>query len=191
MSRYHQHTSRNNNLRAGGSPQSYAAVVGTVEVSTERPIQGRNGDHLQFYLDVGNGSAYQVDVNTQSRDGSQIGLYIAEEDFDIPEDLQPGRDGDAALSYGHIGLTDDNFVATDYTRIERQLTADLNRSQLVVAYGLSFQDPGPNGAGIHETHFTGRPNQDGALALYIPNAPGAQAKRVWYFFKFGTDSIAA
>jgi hypothetical protein len=177
-------------LRSGGAVDSYGAVVGKIEVSTERPIQGRNGDHLQFYLNVGGNAAYQVDVNTQSRDGSQIGLYIAEEDFDIPDDMQLGRSSDAALSYGKIGLTNENFKATDYTRIQAQLQADLDRAQLVVAYGQSFQDPGPNGSGIHETHYTGRPNQDGALALYIADTPGAQAKRVWYFFKFGTDSIA-
>lgn len=189
MSRYHQHVSPKP-LRQGGSPERFGAVVGKIEVSTERPIQGRNGDHLQFYLNVGGSSAYQVDVNTQSRDGSQIGLYIAQEDFDVPEDLQLGADSQAALSYAGIGLTDSNFVGTDYTRIENQLRADLARAQLIVAYGQTFQDPGPNGSGIHETHFTGRPNQDGALALYVANAPGGQARRVWYFFKFETDSIS-
>lgn len=185
---HHQHTSPMA-LRQGGSAQSYGAIVGKVEITTERPIQGRNGDHLQFYLNVGGSSAYQVDVNTQSRDGSQIGLYIAEEDFDIPEDLVLGPDAAAALSYHGIGLTDDKFANTDYTRVESQLEADLGRAQLVVAYGLTFQDPGPNGAGIHETHYTGRPNQDGALALYIADQAGGQAKRVWYFFKFQTDRI--
>ncbi len=189
MSRYHQHTAPKN-LQQASRAQGFGAVVGTVEASTERPIQGRNGDHLQFYLNIGGTSAYQVDVNTQSRDGSQIGLYIAQEDFDIPEDLQPGLDTAATLSYAGIGLSDDNFAATDYTRVESQLKADLSRSQLVVAYGLTFKDPGPNGAGVHETHFTGRNNQDGALALYIAAEDGGQAKRLWYFFKFQTDSVA-
>lgn len=174
-------------LNRGGSPTSYGAVVGKLETSTEKPIQGRNGDHLQFYLSIGGGQAYQVDVNTQSRDGSQIGLYIAEEPLDSAPDFPLGPSGDASLSYKGIGLSNAEFANTDYTRIEGQLEADLNRADLVVAYGLTFDDGPGGGMGLHETHYTGRPNQDGALALYLTD--GAATKRVWYFFKFQEDSI--
>ena len=188
MAKSHQRTPPTN-LRPASSPQRYGAVVGTVEISTERPIQGRNGDHLQFYLNIGGTTAVQVDVNTQSRDGSQIGVYRADENFDVPEDKQIGLDTFVELSYQAIGLKDSDFTNTDYTRIESMVSADLQLAELVIAYGLTFKDPGPNGAGIHETHFTNQPGKDGALALYMPASDGGQAKRLWYFFKFQTDSI--
>ncbi|MBW4023226.1 MAG: YukJ family protein [Proteobacteria bacterium] len=187
---------------SGNSPLTYGAIIGTLEVSTERPIQGRNGDHLQFYLKTQDNRYYQADVNTRSRDGSDIGVYIAEEPLPPATDATPtnpfgpehlGFDGHALLSYRKIGLTDQDFVALDYTRIEGQLEADLGAARFVMAYGMAFDDGGPNGKGIHEVHFNpsapGAPDQDGALALYTLDAQTMAPKRVWYFFKFRDDNI--
>ncbi len=201
--RNHQHTQRPpNGFRSGSSPQAYAAVTATVQKSTERPITGRNGSHLQFYVNAGAGGAFQVDVNTQSRDGSQIGLYIAVEDLQpAPGDAnQPfgapefGLIPDAQLSYAGLGLTNADFAPTDPTRIESQLENDLDQSTFLAVYGLSFDDAGTNGRdvrGIHETHFAGanHPNQDGALALYSTDPATSKPIRTWYFFKFQEDQI--
>jgi hypothetical protein len=71
---YHLDHNHTTNIRAqlssGSSPDRYAAVVGTIVQDSERPITGRSGDHLQFYVNIGGGARYQVDVNTQSSDGS-------------------------------------------------------------------------------------------------------------------------
>lgn len=189
-------------FQTGNSPSTYGAVVGTLEVSTERPIQGRNGDHLQFYLKTQDGGFYQADVNTRSRDGSDIGVYIAEESLPPATDATPGNpfgpeqlgfDDSAQLSYQKIGLTDQDFVALDYTRIESQLRADLGVAEFVMAYGMAFDDGGPDGKGIHDVHYnptaSGAPDQDGALALYTLDAQTKAPKRVWYFFKFRDDNI--
>ncbi len=202
MSYYNSHRHLENvsgRFRSGNSELTYGAVVGAAEISSERPIQGRNGDHLQFYIRVDAGTAYQADVNTQSRDGSDIGVYIAEETLDPVSAEAPfgepkfGADSGAELSYHAIGLTDGNFVALPYTRIEDQLRADLATSKFVTAYGSMFDDGGANGKGVHETHFNpappARPNQDGALALHALDGATGKPKRIWYFFKFQEDSI--
>jgi len=189
-------------FRSGNSPLTYGAVIGQLDISSERPIQGRNGDHLQFYISAGQAGAYQVDVNTQSRDGTEIGVYIAEETLDPAANGGQGQpfgqpslgvDLNAALSYKAIGLDDGNFVLLPYTRIESQLEADLGAAQFVAAYGMTFDDGGEDGKGLHETHFNpkapGAPDRDGALALYTVDTVSGKPKRVWYFFKFAGDSI--
>jgi hypothetical protein len=187
---------------SGNSPLTYGAVVGKFETGREQPIQGRNGDHLQFYLSIGDGGSYQIDVNTQSRDGSEIGVYIAEETLAPLANARPdepfgapsfGVDSEAALSYKAIGLTNGDFELLPYTRIEEQLTADIEAAQFVAAYGMMFDDGGANGKGLHETHFNphapGAPNQDGGLALYTLESATNRPKRIWYFFKFANYSI--
>jgi len=180
---------------SGGTSQSYGAIVGTYVASTEKPITGESGDHLQFEVDLGNGTHYQADVNTQSKTGTAIGVYIADEalptvgstpaPFGVP---QLGVVSDAQLSYQGLGLTNSEFVAQPYFRIEAQLDAALQASEFVAVYGQIFDDGGSNGKGIHETHFTGITNQDGAIAIYSKTGTGT-AKRTWYFFKFQEDSI--
>jgi hypothetical protein len=198
--RHLQHIS--GGFHSGNSTLTYGAVVGTYQNTTDRPIQGRNGDHLQFYLSVAQGEFYQVDVNTQSRDGSEVGVYIAEEALQPTEDAGTGDpfgtptlgvDASAALSYKAMGLTNANFVLLPYTRIESQLEADLAAAKFVSAYGMMFDDGGANGKGIHEIHFNptapGAPDQDGALALYSVDSGTKALKRTWYFFKFQGDRI--
>jgi hypothetical protein len=51
--RNHNHTGKKNFQPS--APAQYAAVVGTVDTSTEKPITGKSGDHLQFYVVI-NGS---------------------------------------------------------------------------------------------------------------------------------------
>jgi len=196
----HRHISNiSDRFRSGNSELAYGAVVGAVEISTERPIQGRNGDHLQFYISVSADAAYQVDVNTQSRDSSEIGVYIAEEKLDPISPDAPfgaenfGVDRSAELNYRAIGLTDDDFAPLPYTRIENQLKADLGTAKFVTAYGMTFDDGGADGKGVHEIHFNptapAAPNQDGALALYTLDAATGKPKRIWYFFEFQEDRI--
>ena len=182
------------------APDQFAAVVGTVDKTTEHPIQGSGGDHLQFYLNIGGGSRYQIDVNTLSRDGSEIGVYVANEPLDPPPATTPadqpfggaptyGVDREAQLSYAGLGLTDADFAQLSPIRIEASLEAALNQSSFVCAYGLVFDDGGANGKGLHETHFSGRPNQDGAVAVYSQDPASGALKRIWFFFKFSDQSI--
>jgi hypothetical protein len=57
-------------------------------------------------------------------------------------------------------------------------------------YGHLYDDGGPNGKGIHETHYVqGSNNQDGAVAVYHRDDSGALT-RTWFFFKFAEDHIA-
>jgi len=186
-------------LTPAATPERYAAVVGTVEISTEHEIVGRNGEHLQFYVDIGNGVRYQVDVNIQSSDGQPIEMYLGAEHLDpvgaTPDEPfgapQYGAFSAAALSYARIGLTDAMFAPVDAVRIQQQLEAAFAQSTFVAIYGMVFDDGGPNGKGIHETHFNaGRANEDGALAVYGPDAAG-KPQRKWFFFKFAEDRIAA
>jgi hypothetical protein len=206
MSYYNQHQHLENirgRFRSGNSAQSYGAVVGTPQLSQERSLEnGPSGDHLQFYLDAGAAGSFQVDVNTQSRDGSEIGIYIAEETLapaaDATDDNPFGAEAlgpvqNAALSYEQMGLANRDFTQLSDARIEDQLRADLGTARFVAAYGMMFNDGGANGKGIHETHFNPTapaPDQDGALALYTFDTDGKTPKRVWYFFKFQTDAIA-
>jgi len=201
MSYHHDHTHLTDvrsQFTAGRTPESYAAVVGTVEQDSERPITGRSGDHLQFYLDVGGGARYQVDVNTQSEDGSAIGVYIADQNVNTsgtnPDEPfgapAYGVFPNAQLGYQAMGLTDQDFTPLPYSRIEGQLEAALNASHFVSVYGLTFDDGGPDGKGVHETHYNpGRLNQDGALAVYSVDAGTGNPKRTWFFFKFQNDKI--
>lgn len=201
MSYHHDHTHTSNvraQFRAGKSPEQFAGVVGTVEQSTEKPITGRNGDHLQFYLDVGGGSRYQIDVNTQSSDGSEIGVYIADQDVNTSGSNPDEPFGapaygvfpNATLSYAAMGLNDKDFAPLPYFRIESQLEAALNASDFVVAYGLSFDDGGSDGKGVHQTHFNpSKANQDGAIAVYSVDSGTKNPKRSWFFFKFQNEQI--
>ena len=185
-------------LRAGRSPEQYVAVVGVVEQGSEKPITGRNGDHLQFYLEIGGGHSSQVDVNTQSKDGSEILVYIADQDVNAsganPDEPfgapAYGIFPNAELSYAAMGLNDADFYPLPYYRIEAQLEAMLQASDLVVVYGMTFDDGGPNGKGVHDTHLsTERKNEDGALLVYSVDSATDAPKRTWFFFKFREDSI--
>lgn len=181
----------------GGSSQQYGAIVGTVVQDSEHPITGHSGDHLQFFIDIGNGVHYQVDVNTQSSTGTEIEVYIADEaltstgsptqPFGAPE---YGVISNAQLSYTDLGLRDYEFDAQPYYRVDSQLDAALQASTFVAIYGQLFDDGGENGKGIHETHYTGKPNEDGAIAIYSKDDTGALT-RTWYFFKFQEDRIGA
>jgi hypothetical protein len=201
MSYHHDHIHTSNiraQLRDGRSPESYAAVVGTVEQSSEHPITGRNGDHLQFYIDVGGGARYQVDFNSQPHTAYEIGVYVADQDIP-PDDVNPdepfgapayGVFPSAKLSYEAIGLNDGDFEPLNYYRIDGQLDAALNSAHHVSIYGLTFDDGGSDGKGVHQTHFNkGDANEDGALLIYWVDSSTGKPKRTWFFFKFQDDAI--
>lgn len=200
MSYYTNHTHTQppaKGYQRGGSSQQYGAIVGTVEQDSEHPITGHSGDHLQFYVDIGNGVHYQVDINTQSSTGTEIEVYIAEETLNSTgSPTQPfgapeyGVIDGAQLSYLGLGLRDYEFEAQPYYRVDSQLDAALQTSEFVAIYGQLFDDGGENGKGIHETHYTGQPNQDGAIAIYSKDANG-NPQRTWFFFKFQEDRIGA
>jgi hypothetical protein len=191
----HHHTSPRA-LRPAFSPQTYGSVVGTVETSTEHEIVGHSGEHLQFYVDVNVGVRYQVDVNIQSSDGTPIGVYVATEALDAGGNPnQPfgppayGVFSNASLSYAGLGLNDGQFQAMSAARIQSLLESNLNSAEFVAIYGMTFDDGGASGKGIHETHYDqGHPNQDGALAIYSLDAQN-KPQRTWFFFKFQNDSI--
>lgn len=180
------------------TPERYGAVVGTAVLSTEHEITGRDGEHWQFYVDTGNGVRYQVDVNIQSSNGQPIEMYAGAEPLD-PTGVTPDEPFGspqyglfpASLSYAGIGLSDAMFEPVDSVRIYQQLRAALAQSTFVAVYGFVFDDGGPNGKGIHETHLNaGHTGQDGALAVYGQDANG-NPRRTWFFFKFAEDRIAA
>ncbi len=179
------------------TPERYAAVVGTAVLSTEHEITGRDGEHWQFYVDTGNGTQYQVDVNIQSSDGEPIEMYVGAENLD-PTGVTPDEPFGspqygiftASLSYAGIGLADAMFEPVDSVRIYQQLRAALAQSTFLAVYGFVFDDGGPNGKGIHETHLNPTYTaQDGALAVYGQDANG-KPLRTWFFFKFAEDHIA-
>jgi hypothetical protein len=201
MSYYHDHTHTSNvrgQFRAGSSTESYASVVGTIDTNTETPITGRHGDHLKFYVEVGNGTRYQVDVNTQSEDGSMTEMYIADQDVN-PSGANPdepfgapayGVFPNAQLSYKAMGLNDNDFAPAPDNRIDSQLCAALNGATFVAIYGFTYDDGGPDGKGIHKTHFNGdAENQDGAIAVYSVDSNTNKPIRTWFFFKFQEDSL--
>jgi hypothetical protein len=186
----HDHTAPHD-LTSAMPTQHFAAVLGTVEKSTEHEIVGRNGEHLQFYVDVQPGVRYQTDVNIQSRDTSEILMYVAAESLQTAGLPAFGVFTDAHLSYAGMGLTDGEFQALSAVRIQALLEAALNQGDCVAVYGQVFDDGGPNGKGIHETHYnSGRTNEDGALAVYGKDAQG-NPQRTWFFFKFSDDRIGA
>ncbi len=200
MSFYRDHdhsTAKAGALKSGFTPETFAGVVGAVANSSEKPITGRNGDHLQFSILAGPGVTYQVDINTQSSDGSSVMVYIATETLTASptNPNQPfgvpayGVFPDAKLSYAGMKLTDAEFQSISVTRIEAQLEAALQMSDFVAAYGHTFDDGGPNGKGVHDIHYyPAQTNQDGALAVYNKEPAGA-AKRTWFFFKFDNEHI--
>jgi hypothetical protein len=185
-------------LTPARTPERYAAVVGTAVLSTEHEINGRDGEHWQFYVDTGNGVRYQVDVNIQSSDGAATEMYVGAENLD-PTGVSPDEPYGspqygvfpASLSYAAIGLADAMFEPVDSLRIRQQLEAALGQSVFVAVYGFVFDDGGPRGKGIHETHLNVKhTDEDGALAIYGKDAKG-QPQRTWFFFKFAEDHIAA
>jgi hypothetical protein len=176
--------------------QSYGAVVGTVDTSSEKPLTGPNGDHLQFELEVGPSLSYQVDINTQSRNGSAVRIYVADETLQPDSPSAPfgpptyGVFTDAKLSYKDTGLQNAQFVATTHARIESQLEASLGQAEFVVAYGQMFDDGGDNGRGIHETHRNPQGfDQDGAIVVYLTAELGKPLTRRWFFFMFDGQSV--
>jgi hypothetical protein len=194
--RNHVHTSKRDFKRVN-TDNRFAAVVGTVDTNAEKIIDGRSGEHLQFEVIIDGSTRYQVDVNTQSRDGSAVFVCIAD------EVVQP-TDGElgaaqfgvfaapaAQLSYSKLGLQDAQFTQISSARIEAQLEATLSQSVSVALYGFVFDDGGPDGKGIHETHFNpGDNNEDGAVAVYIqPDDGQASVTRRWFFFKFSGENI--
>ena len=204
MSYYHDHAHTKNvrpQLRSAHASQSYAAVVGTVDQESEKPITGRSGDHLQFYVSIGNGARVQVDVNTQSRNGSPVQVYIADQDVNAsgpnPADEPFGSPAygffpNASLSYTAIGLVGSDFKDISVTRIDGQLEAALNVAEFVTIYGQTFDDGGPDGKGVHETHFNpSMSNQDGALLIYSKDRVTGKPKRTWFFFKFESDNLGS
>ncbi len=96
----------------------------------------------------------------------------------------------AQLSYGAMGLTDGDFEQVTYFRIDGQLNAALNACEFVVVYGMTFDDGGPDGKGVHEIHFNaGKTNEDGAILIYSIDPTTNKPKRTWFFFKFGDDRL--
>lgn len=195
MSYYRDHD-YTHGLRPGAARQSYAAVVGTVETGTEQPITGRSGDHLQFDVRINGSSAYQVDINTQSSDGSAIQAYIYNDPSVVATGSDPSQPfgppsygvmNNAQLSYAGLGLQDSEFQSVAVGTIEQQLETALRASVFVAVYGISFSDP----PGIHDIHYNpGRTNQDGAIAIYSLDSSNKPA-RTWFFFKFANESIAS
>jgi hypothetical protein len=60
----------------------------------------------------------------------------------------------------------------------------------VSVYGMTFDDGGADGKGVHETHLNpGRQNQDGALLAYSIEAGTGRPKRTWFFFKFRNEAL--
>jgi hypothetical protein len=181
------------------APERYAAVVGKPIKGEDRPITGPSGDHLQFHVDAGSGGRFQVDVNTQSRNGSAVQVYAAVEQA-TPEGADPadpsalptfGVFTDAELSYRAMGLTQGDFAPMNYYRIDAMLNAALSQADAVSVYGVTFDDGGPNGKGIHDIHMdtsAGR-SQDGALVVYAADADGRVGQRTWYFFKFDNEPL--
>ena len=96
----------------------------------------------------------------------------------------------ASLSYAGLGLTDDEFTPVSASRIQSRLEAALSQSEFVVIYGLVFDDGGPDGKGIHGTHFDHtHENADGAVVVYNIDSNG-NPSRMWFFFKFAGDQIS-
>ncbi|MDN0075076.1 hypothetical protein QU481_09235 [Crenobacter sp. SG2303] len=195
---YHDHNHTNpHHFHPATAPQSFGAVVGTIETQTEHEIVGRSGEHLQFYVDVHVGVRYQVDVNIRSSDGTPIEVYVGNEDLD-PTGSNPdqpfgaptyGVFPNATLSYAGLGLTDAMFASVSDTRIQSQLESALNQAEFVAVYGMIFDDGGPNGKGIHETHLHPNANkEDGAIVVYSKDTTN-KIKRTWFFFKFVGDHI--
>jgi hypothetical protein len=181
---------------ASAATQGYAEIVGTVEPGTTKPIVGRNGQHLQFEVDVKPGIRYQVDVNVQSRDGSEVEVFTGDEQLVVQSggtpfgDPQYGVYKNAKLSYNKIGLTENQFVAMPDTRIEALLETALSQAVFVAVYGSAFDDGGANGKGIHDIHLNpGHPDQDGAITVYLKGTSGSTPTRRWFFFKFRNDRI--
>ncbi len=172
---------RSHRAHASSGVGPFQSVVGVVDRSSEHPIKGASGDHLQFYLTLKDGTRYQVDVNTQSRDGSEVQVYSSSAAA-LPAPA-PGVSA-AKLSYAAAGLKNAQFKAESESDIDAQLEAALNRSQSVAAFGATFDDGGGNGKGVHDTHYTGRSNQDWAIAIY-----DGGGKAIWFFFKFDNQSI--
>jgi hypothetical protein len=197
--REHSHTEPpRNGFRSGLSSQSFASVVGTVDQESEEPIVGPSGDHLKFFIQIGGGVSYQVDVNTLSRDGSEIEVYVADENLNpvgtnASEPFGAPAFGvfpDARLSYQGLGLTDQEFIPISSSRIETLLENALNQSTFVAVYGQVYDDGGSNGKGVHETHLDpSQSNEDGAVAVYIQDPATGAPKRTWFFFKFAEDHI--
>ncbi|WP_233858202.1 hypothetical protein [Paraburkholderia sp. HD33-4] len=72
-----------------------------------------------------------------------------------------------------------------------KLEAALSQSKFVAIYGLVFDDGGPDGKGVHETHFNSTPedkDKDGAVVVYNVDA-NQNPSRTWFFFKFVGDQI--
>ncbi len=189
----HNHTQKRP-IRPAATKESFAAIVGTIEAKTEHQIVGRSGEHLQFYLDAGNAGRYQVDVNVQSEDGSAIEVFIGEETLDQANAAGAPAQGlftDAALSYKGIGLNDGEFSAISAARVEQELEAALGQAKFVAVYGMTFDDGGANGKGIHETHYD--PNKgsgkDGAVGVYGVDDNSTTVCK-WFFFKFSGDTIS-
>jgi hypothetical protein len=145
------------------------------------------------------GVRYQVDVNIQSSDGTPIEVYVGGEDLD-PQGTNPdeplgapayGVFEDASLSYAQLGITDSQSIPVSSSRIQSQLEAALSQSEFVAIYGLVFDDGGPDGKGIHETHFDpAYENEDGAVVVYSIDSSNNRS-RAWFFFKFSGDLIGA
>jgi hypothetical protein len=196
----HKHTQDvRGDFRPATSPGRYAAVVGKPITGDDKPITGPSGDHLQFFVDAGEAGRFQVDVNTQSRTGSPVQVYAAVEPATPagadPGDLSAlptsGLFADAELSYAAMGLTQGDFAPMNYYRIDSLLNAALSGADAVSVYGVTFDDGGPNGKGVHDIHMdpSAARNQDGALVVYAADADGKISQRTWYFFKFDDQQL--
>jgi hypothetical protein len=196
--RNHVHTDKRDFKRVN-TASTFAAVVGTVDTNAEKIIDGRSGEHLQFEVIIDGSTRYQADINTQSKDGSAVFVCIADESVEPNAgELGAAQFGvfpapGAQLSYSKLGLQDAQFSQIASARIEAQLEAALSESVSVALYGFSFDDGGPDGKGIHETHFNpGQTNEDGAVAVYLqPDDDDKQVTRRWFFFKFSGETIGA
>lgn len=164
---------------------SFSVVCGRVLHASEQTVSGRNGDHLQFFLDIGGEKRYQVDINVRSKYGTNIEVYFADEELPGPFEFQYGE-FPAEVSYYKLGLKDEQFSQVGERWITNKLEAELNNAKFVEIFGTTFANGRLNG--VHDVHYTGIPHRDGAIAIY-PKRPEDGYMRTWVFFKFAEQVI--
>ena len=116
---------------------SFSVVCGRVLHASEQTVSGRNGDHLQFFLDIGGEKRYQIDINVRSKYGTNIEVYFADEELPGPFEFQYGE-FPAEVSYYKLGLKDEQFSQVGERWITNKLEAELNNAKFVEIFGTTF-----------------------------------------------------
>ena len=200
--RTHQHTKPLQKKKVQIKPDDhlpknmFIGVTALFDHTTLVPYRDSKPDdnHIYVWIRIPTGGAagrYEAAVNVHSdprhipdKSRRDLMYVIHEEKVEPNEWPDVGVAKDAKVSFEGLGLKDSDFTTVQAGELRQIVTSYTERCQRMTIFGMSYSE----GTGLHDVHFNGGKNKDGALCFYFDSAHGGPMAR-WIFLKFQNDEL--